>query len=69
MALDAGAPAGGAASGRRTPHQGEERLGELVTREMGKVIAEGLGDVQEVVEIAFYMEGEGRRLKKAQIDK
>ncbi|MCM2357074.1 MAG: aldehyde dehydrogenase family protein, partial [Geobacteraceae bacterium] len=25
------------------------RLGELVTREMGKVIAEGLGDVQEAI--------------------
>jgi aldehyde dehydrogenase (NAD+) len=41
----------------------KKRLGELVTREMGKVIAEGLGDVQEAVDIAFYMAGEGRRLQ------
>src|SRR6266568_8376124 len=39
------------------------RLGELVTREMGKVSAEGLGDVQEAIDIAFYMAGEGRRLQ------
>jgi len=41
----------------------KQRLGELVTTEMGKVIAEGLGDVQEAVDIAFYMAGEGRRLQ------
>jgi alpha-ketoglutaric semialdehyde dehydrogenase len=41
----------------------KQRLGELVTREMGKVIAEGLGDVQEAIDIAFYMAGEGRRLQ------
>jgi aldehyde dehydrogenase (NAD+) len=41
----------------------KERLGELVTREMGKVIAEGLGDVQEAIDIALYMAGEGRRLQ------
>jgi alpha-ketoglutaric semialdehyde dehydrogenase len=41
----------------------KRRLGELVTREMGKVISEGLGDVQEAVDIAFYMAGEGRRLQ------
>ena len=41
----------------------KERLGELVTREMGKVISEGLGDAQEAVDIAFYMAGEGRRLQ------
>ncbi|HHL40661.1 MAG TPA: aldehyde dehydrogenase family protein [Deltaproteobacteria bacterium] len=37
-------------------------LGELVTREMGKVISEGLGDVQEAIDMAYYMAGEGRRL-------
>src|SRR5574340_1333712 len=42
-------------------HKG--RLGELVTREMGKVLAEGLGDVQEAIDIAYYMAGEGRRLQ------
>jgi alpha-ketoglutaric semialdehyde dehydrogenase len=41
----------------------KRRLGELVTREMGKIIAEGLGDVQEAIDIAFYMAGEGRRLQ------
>jgi len=39
------------------------RLSELVTREMGKVIAEGRGDVQEAIDIAYYMAGEGRRLQ------
>ncbi|MBI5561812.1 MAG: aldehyde dehydrogenase family protein [Deltaproteobacteria bacterium] len=37
-------------------------LGRLVTREMGKVIAEGLGDAQEAIDMAYYMAGEGRRL-------
>ena len=41
----------------------KRRLGDLVTREMGKVLAEGLGDVQEAIDIAFYMAGEGRRLQ------
>src|SRR6266545_2199262 len=41
----------------------KQALGELVSREMGKVIAEGLGDVQEAIDIAFYMAGEGRRLQ------
>ncbi len=37
-------------------------LGRLVTREMGKVIGEGLGDVQESIDFIEYMAGEGRRL-------
>ena len=41
----------------------KQRLGELVTREMGKVIAEGLGDVQEAIDIFYYMAGEGRRMQ------
>jgi len=41
----------------------KERLGELVSREMGKVLAEGLGDVQEAIDIGYYMAGEGRRLQ------
>ncbi len=41
----------------------KQRLGELVTREMGKVLAEGLGDVQEAIDMAYYMAGEGRRLQ------
>lgn len=41
----------------------KQRLGQMVTREMGKVLKEGLGDVQEAVDIAYYMAGEGRRLQ------
>lgn len=37
-------------------------LGRLVTREMGKILREGLGDVQEAIDMAYYMAGEGRRL-------
>ncbi len=37
-------------------------MGQMVTREMGKVLSEGLGDVQEAIDMAFYMAGEGRRL-------
>ena len=33
-----------------------------MTREMGKVLAEARGDVQEGIDIAFLMAGEGRRL-------
>jgi alpha-ketoglutaric semialdehyde dehydrogenase len=40
----------------------KEDLSRLVTREMGKVIAEGRGDVQEAIDMTFYMAGEGRRL-------
>lgn len=40
----------------------KEELGRLVTREMGKILKEGLGDVQEAVDMAYYMAGEGRRL-------
>jgi acyl-CoA reductase-like NAD-dependent aldehyde dehydrogenase len=42
--------------------QRKNELGKIVTREMGKVLAEGLGDVQEAIDMAFYMAGEGRRL-------
>ena len=40
----------------------KEELGEIVTKEMGKVIAEGRGDVQEAVDFLEYISGEGRRL-------
>jgi len=40
----------------------KEELAQLLTREMGKVIAEARGDVQEAIDMAFYMGGEGRRL-------
>ncbi len=37
------------------------KLGKLVTDEMGKQISEGLGDVQEAVDVFEYMAAEGRR--------
>lgn len=37
-------------------------LGELVCREMGKILPESLGDVQEAIDMAYFMGGEGRRL-------
>lgn len=40
----------------------KQYLGELLTREMGKVLKEALGDVQEAIDMSFYMSGEGRRL-------
>jgi alpha-ketoglutaric semialdehyde dehydrogenase len=40
----------------------KSEVGKIVTREMGKVIAEGLGDVQESIDFIEYMAGEGRRL-------
>ena len=33
-----------------------------MTMEMGKVLAEARGDVQEAIDMTFYMAGEGRRL-------
>ncbi|ABA88742.1 NADP-dependent 2,5-dioxopentanoate dehydrogenase [Syntrophotalea carbinolica DSM 2380] len=41
----------------------KDELGQLVTREMGKVLSEGLGDVQEAIDMAYFMAGEGRRLQ------
>ncbi len=41
----------------------KQQIGELVTREMGKILPEGLGDVQESIDMAFYMAGEGRRFQ------
>ncbi len=38
------------------------RLGVLVAREMGKVMPEALGDVQEAIDMTYYMASEGRRL-------
>ena len=42
--------------------QDKERLAAAMTAEMGKVIDEARGDVQEAIDIAFLMAGEGRRL-------
>ena len=40
----------------------KERYARDMTREMGKVLAETRGDVQEAIDEAFYVAGEGRRL-------
>jgi acyl-CoA reductase-like NAD-dependent aldehyde dehydrogenase len=37
-------------------------IARLMTREMGKVLAETLGDVQEGIDTAYYAASEGRRL-------
>ena len=42
--------------------ENKEKLARLVTTEMGKVISEGRGDIQEAIDIFEYMAGEGRRL-------
>ena len=46
---------------RRAAGANKERLARAMTREMGKVLAEARGDVQEGIDIAFLMAGEGRR--------
>jgi acyl-CoA reductase-like NAD-dependent aldehyde dehydrogenase len=40
----------------------KERLARAMTREMGKVLPEARGDVQEGIDIAYLMAGEGRRM-------
>jgi alpha-ketoglutaric semialdehyde dehydrogenase len=40
----------------------KDELTELMSREMGKVLAEAGGDVQEAIDMSMYMGGEGRRL-------
>ncbi len=40
----------------------KDELTELMTHEMGKVRAEAGGDVQEAIDMSYYMGGEGRRL-------
>ena len=40
----------------------KEELTDLMTREMGKVRAEAGGDVQEAIDMSYFMGGEGRRL-------
>jgi alpha-ketoglutaric semialdehyde dehydrogenase len=42
--------------------QEKDDLAELMSREMGKVLAEAGGDVQEAIDMSVYMAGEGRRL-------
>ncbi len=43
-------------------HRGKNELGQLVTKEMGKMIAEGRGEIQEAIDFFEYIAGEGRRL-------
>src|SRR6188472_1551242 len=40
----------------------KDELTELMVQEMGKVKAEAGGDVQEAIDMTYYMAGEGRRL-------
>lgn len=40
----------------------KEELARDMTREMGKILLEARGDVQEAIDMGFYMAGEGRRL-------
>ena len=40
----------------------KEDLARDMTREMGKMLSESRGDVQEAIDMTYYMAGEGRRL-------
>lgn len=40
----------------------KEELAELMVREMGKILRETLGDVQEAIDMLFFAAGEGRRM-------
>src|SRR5580765_600955 len=40
----------------------KSELTDLMTREMGKIKAEAGGDVQEAIDMSYFMGGEGRRL-------
>ena len=40
----------------------KEDVSQLMAREMGKVLPEARGDVQEAIDMAYYMGGEGRRM-------
>src|SRR5205814_3637992 len=40
----------------------KDDFADLMAREMGKVLPEAAGDVQEAIDMSFYMGGEGRRL-------
>ncbi len=73
-AVEAAAAAGAAWRLTPAPKRGEilfrageillkrkEELARLMTQEMGKVLPEARGDVQEGIDMAYYMAGEGRR--------
>lgn len=40
----------------------KEEISSFLSHEMGKVLPEARGDVQEAIDMAYYMGGEGRRL-------
>lgn len=40
----------------------KEELSRLMTKEMGKILKEARGDVQEAIDMTYYEAGEGRRL-------
>src|ERR671924_2376776 len=40
----------------------KEQYARDMTREMGKVLRETRGDIQEAIDMMFFMAGEGRRL-------
>lgn len=42
--------------------QRKERYAQDMTREMGKVLKEARGDIQEAIDMAYFIAGEGRRL-------
>jgi len=40
----------------------KEEISRIMTQEMGKILPETRGDLQEAIDMAYYMGGEGRRL-------
>ena len=46
----------------RLVEEHKDEVADLMTHEMGKVSAEAGGDVQEAIDMSYYMAGEGRRL-------
>lgn len=42
--------------------QRKDELAHLMSREMGKTLRESNGDIQEAIDFAYYMVGEGRRM-------
>lgn len=46
----------------RVLEERKEVIARLMTDEMGKVLSEARGDVQEAIDMAYFMGGEGRRL-------
>jgi acyl-CoA reductase-like NAD-dependent aldehyde dehydrogenase len=40
----------------------KDRFAQDMTREMGKILSETRGDVQDAIDMTFYMAGEGRRM-------